>query len=105
MPHAQGVSKEQWPSQVAGAAGNPALTLHWIALRKSVVCSYRNVWGSGEECRLLGLLLYFLLLSLFPYTSPCLTDNAKHNLFSFFWESETLQHLPVRCPGHMAQVF
>lgn len=84
MPHAQGVSKDQWPSQVAGAAGNLTLTLYWEALRKCAVYAYRKVWGSGEHCRLLGPLLHLLWLSLFPCISPCLTDNAKHNLFSFF---------------------
>lgn len=53
MPHAQGVSKERWSSQVAGAAGNPTLTLHCVALRKLVVCAYRKVWDSGEQ--LLGV--------------------------------------------------
>lgn len=38
MPHAQGVSKEPWPSQVAEAAGNPTLTLHWaVTLGKLIV--------------------------------------------------------------------
>lgn len=31
MPHAQGMSIEPWPSQVAEAAGDPSLTLHWAA--------------------------------------------------------------------------
>lgn len=53
MPHAQGVSKERWSSQVAGAAGNPTLTFHCVALRKLVVCAYRKVWDSGEQ--LLGV--------------------------------------------------
>lgn len=60
MPHAQGVSREQWPSQVAGAAGNPTLTLRWETLRKAVVCMYRKVWGSGGQCRnLWGLWFIF----------------------------------------------
>lgn len=39
MPHAQSVSKELWPSQVAEAAGDPTLTPHWTVLGKLVVCA------------------------------------------------------------------
>lgn len=72
MPHAQGASKEQWPSQVAGAAGNPTLTLHGVALRNRLCAHTRRSGALGNSVGFWALGFIFHGCLSFPIQPPVL---------------------------------